>query len=165
MTNTGQFLKVKHEGHSRLTIGDRPYSLVNVHAHTPAEHTVDGERFALELHLVHKNESGELAVVGVLFRRGEPNPALEALLDAAPQPGDPASPQDASVYLPARTSHYRYTGSLTTPPCTEGVQWLVMTEVGEASEEQLQRITTLTGDTANNRPTQPLHGRTITLVE
>ena len=168
VTNTGVFLKVKHEGDSRLTLAERHYLLVNVHAHTPAEHTVNGERFPLELHLVHKNESGELAVVGVLFRLGEPNPALQALLDAAPPPGDladPASPLDPSAYLPARTSHYRYTGSLTTPPCTEGVQWLVMTEVAEASEEQLQRITALTGDTANNRPTQPLGDRTITLVE
>ena len=162
---TGTFLKVKHEGDSRLTLGESGYQLVNVHAHTPAEHTLNGERFPLELHLVHTRDSGEIAVVGILYRQGDTNPALQTLLDAAPPPGDPASPLDPSAYLPAHASHYRYSGSLTTPPCTEGVQWLVLTEVAEVSDEQLRRIAALTGDTPNNRPAQPLGDRTITLVE
>ena len=162
---TGTFLKVKHEGDSRLTLGDSGYQLVNVHAHTPAEHTVNGERFPLELHLVHTRDSGEIAVVAVLYRQGDTNAALQTLLDAAPPPGDPASPLDPSAHLPAHASHYRYSGSLTTPPCTEGVQWLVMIKVGEVSEEQLRRLSDLTGDTPNNRPIQPLGDRIITLVE
>ena len=164
----GAFLKVDHEGDSRLTIGDRHYTLVNVHAHTPAEHTVEGERFPLALHLVHRDASGDLAVVGVLFRLGERNPAIEALLDSAPQSGEsaePGTPLDPSGYLPPRTSYYGYPGSLTTPPCTEGVQWIVLTESAEVSEEQLGRIASLTGDTPNNRPIQPLNGRTVTLSE
>lgn len=111
--------------------------------------------------------SGELAVVGVLYRLGGANPALQTLIDAAPQPGgsaDAASPFDASAYPPARTGHYAYTGSLTTPPCTEGVRWFGMDGVGEVSEEQLQRIAVLTNNSANNRPIQPLHDRVITRV-
>ena len=97
--------------------------------------------------------------MAVLYRQGDTNAALQTLLDAAPPPGDPASPLDPSAYLPAHASHYRYSGSLTTPPCTEGVQWLVLTEVAEVSGEQLRHIADLTGDTPNNRPIQPLGDR------
>ena len=99
--------------------------LVEAHTHNPSEHTIDGERIALEMHLVHKRESGEIAVVGILYRLGEPDPAIQAIIDAAPKQGEtikPTSPMKASDFLPATHGYYAYTGSLTTPPYTEGVK-------------------------------------------
>ena len=140
LTNTGKFVKVTH-GNSRMRLQEREYTLIEVHSHNPSEHSIDGKSFALEMHLVHKGESGEIAVVGVLYRLGEENPAIQAMIDAAPQPSEtvePASPLEPSGYLPAQHGHYSYAGSLTTPPCTEGVEWLVMSEIEEVSQEQVR---------------------------
>ncbi len=167
VTNIGMTVMVMHEGRSHLTLGERVHTLVQVHSHTPAEHTVDGERFPLELHLVHSDDAGALAVVGVLFRAGSANPAIENLLAAAPASGEealPAAPLDPAALLPPQTSHYRYPGSLTTPPCSEGVQWIVMATAGEVAEEQVERLVALTGNIATNRPVQPLGERTISRV-
>ena len=106
------------------------------------------------MHLVHKRESGEIAVVGILYRLGEPNPAIQAIIDAAPKQGEtikPTSPMKATNYLPSSHSYYAYTGSLTTPPYAEGVQWHVMSEVSEVSEKQVTQLAALTGGGTNNR--------------
>lgn len=166
-TNTGLFVKVKyHEGRSRIRLGDREYSLVEVHAHTPSEHTIDGGGFPMEMHMVHRGPEGDLAVAGVLFRLGRANPAVQQFIDAVPdRAGDQSFPDttlDLSGLLPPVLSHYSYPGSLTTPPCTEGVRWLVMSEIQEAAREQIDRISALTGSRANNRPVQPLGARTVT---
>lgn len=165
--NTGMFVKVNyHEGQSRLRLGDREYTLVEIHAHTPGEHTIDGRSLPMEMHLVHQNPSGELAVAAALFETGRANPAVQQFIDAAPlREGDESYPDpapDLSGLLPSRTSHYSYPGSLTTPPCTEGVRWLVLADVQEAAREQIDQISALTGSRANNRPVQPLEGRTVT---
>ena len=168
LTNTGKFVKVKHDGSSRMLLGEREYTLVEAHLHNPSEHTIDGASFALEMHLVHERESGEIAVVGVLYRLGEADPIIQAIIDAAPQPGEtaePALPLEPNDYLPAKRGHYSYTGSLTTPPCTEGVEWLVMSQIREASQEQVRQIASLTGGGTNNRPVQPLGSRRITVSE
>ena len=168
LTNTGKFVKVKHDGNSRIRLGERKYTLIEAHLHNSSEHTINGESFLLEMHLVHERESGEIAVVGVLYRLGEADPAIQAIIDAAPQPGEtaePASPLDPNDYLPAKRGHYSYSGSLTTPPCTEGVEWLVMSEIKEITQEQAMRIAALTGGGTNNRPVQPLGGRRITVSE
>ena len=165
--NTGLFVKVKyHEGRSGLRLGGGECSLVEIHAHTPSEHTIDGGGFPMEMHLVHQGPAGELAVAGVLFRLGRANPAVQQFINAVPaRAGDeirPDQPLDLSGLLPSARSHYSYLGSLTTPPCTEGVRWLVMSEIQEAAREQIDRISALTGSQANNRPVQPLGTRTVT---
>lgn len=165
--NTGLFVKVQYdEGRSGLRLGDGEYSLVEIHAHTPSEHTLDGDGFPMEMHLVHRGPTGKLAVAGVLFRLGRANPAVQQFIDAVPaRAGDqnyPDTTLDLSGLLPSTLSHYSYPGSLTTPPCTEGVRWLVMSEIQEASREQIDQISTLTGSRANNRPVQPLGARTVT---
>ena len=152
LTNTGEFVKVLYEDAGGIMLDGQTYLLAEAHTHNPGEHAIDGESFALEMHLVHKRESGQIAVVGILFRLGEPNPAIQAIIDAAPRQGDsvqPTSPIKASDYLPASQGYYAYTGSLTTPPYAEGVRW------------QVTQLAALTGRGTNNRPIQPLNDREI----
>ena len=86
LTNTGEFLKVIYENGGGIRLGDEAYQIVEAHMHNPSEHTVEGRRYALETHLVHRRES-EIAVVRVLYRLGAPNPAIQAIIDAAPGAG------------------------------------------------------------------------------
>ena len=163
LTNTGEFVKVLYEDGGGIRLGDEFYEVVEAHMHNPSEHTVEGQRFALETHLVHRRES-EIAVVGALYRLGEPNAAIEAIIEAAPGQGEadvPASGLTASEFLPASGGYYAYTGSLTTPPYTEGVRWHVLSEALEVSVEQVERLAALTGGGENSRDVQGLHGRRI----
>ena len=168
MTNDGKFVKVKFSGDSRMSLDGLEYTLSEAHWHNPSEHTVEGERFALEMHLVHKRGDSKIAVVGVLYRLGQANAVIQTLIDMGPQPGlnmEPPSPLGASRYLPEKNSHYRYSGSLTTPPYTEGVEWMVMSEIQEISSEQVQQLAALTGGGTNSRPLQPLGSRGTMVYE
>lgn len=163
LENTGEFVKVHYEDGGGIWLGDDSYRLVEIHTHNPSEHTVDGRRFALEAHLVHRR-GDEIAVVGVLYRLGSANAAIEAVIEAAPGLGEGdvrASGLPASEFLPASGGYYAYTGSLTTPPYTEGVAWHVMSEVLEVSGEQVERLAALTGGWTNSREVQGLNGRGI----
>ena len=164
--NTGEFVKVIYEDAGGILVDGRNYRIIEMHAHNPSEHIVDGKRFALEAHLVHTRASGEIAVVGVLFRLGEANPAIQAIIDNAPAQGEadakPPAPLTPDDYLPTDGGYYAYTGSLTTPPYTEGVQWLVQSEPMEISDEQVRQLAALTGGGTNSRPVQPLNDRRIT---
>lgn len=167
VANTGSFLRVEYGGESRLQVDDDEYRLDHLHLHYPSEHRIDGESFALETHLVHVRASGEVAVVGVLYRTGAANPAIQAIIDAAPRPneaGDASPALGAAAFLPQTLGHYAYMGSLTTPPCSESVRWLVMSETGEVSRAQAETLASMTGGGANNRPLQPLGNRSITVV-
>ena len=164
--HTGKFVKLKYEAEeSHIYLGNRSYDLIEIHPHTPSEHTLDGESFPMEMHLVHRGVQRELAVVGILFRLGEANPAIRHFIDSVPiHPGEdyfPSEHFDAMELLPSVNSYYGYKGSLTTPPCSEGVKWLVMSEIQEVSQEQVDRISELTGNIENNRPVQPLGDRTV----
>ena len=169
ITNTGEFVKVIYQDAGGILVDGSEYRLAEAHMHNPAEHTVDGKRFALETHLVHLTEQGGIAVVGILYRLGEANPAIQAIIDSAPAQAEadtkPTSPLAADEYLPSCSGYYAYTGSLTTPPYTEGVQWLVQSEVLEVSEAQVNQLAALTGGGANNRLVQPLNNRQITAYE
>ena len=146
-----------------LAADDTRYELLGVHYHSPAEHEVAGERFAAELHLVHQAADGSLAVVGLLFRLGVPSPLVQCILDAAPNAGESAildAGPSAAMYGPADLDYYGYDGSLTTPPCSEGVRWIVMQSVDTVSQQQVDALQALTGG-PNNRPVQPIGSRTI----
>lgn len=146
-----------------LDVDGSQYELLGVHYHSPGEHEVEGERFAAELHLVHQDGDGNLAVVGLLYRLGDSSPLVETLLDLAPETGDSvdlANGPTAAQYVPAGGAHYGYAGSLTTPPCSEGVRWIVMQSVGTVSQEQVVRLQAITAG-PNNRPVQPIGNRTI----
>lgn len=138
------------------------YELQQFHFHASSEHTVDGARADAELHLVHRASNGELAVLGVLLVEGEANAALGSVLEssgavhAAPVEIDPAA------LLPASGASARYDGSLTTPPCSEGVSWNVFLTPATLSKAQLDALAD--AYPANHRPVQTLHGRTVTAV-
>ena len=165
--DNGHTIQFTYDEGSTLSEGGTDFELVQFHFHAPSEHWVNGRSYAMELHLVHKSEDGQLAVMGVLVEEGEHNPAFEVLWENLPtRPGETRHAEGVAVdvdeLLPSNRSHYRYTGSLTTPPCSEGVRWFVMENTIELSQAQIEAFTTILDD--NNRPTQPLHGRRVALV-
>ncbi|WP_306016883.1 carbonic anhydrase [Oceanicaulis sp. MMSF_3324] len=165
VTDNGHTIKVGLEDAGSLHLGDRSYELVQFHFHAASEHTVDGHQYPLEVHFVHASEDGHLAVVGVFFEEGEAHPALDALWAAIPHEGDHHEVDDVNpaAFLPDDHSAWRYAGSLTTPPCSEGVAWTVMQTPVTASAEQLSAFTALYAH--NYRPVQPLHERRLTAGE
>jgi len=146
-------------GHSIIS-GDR-FELVQFHFHHPSEHLLAGKPFDMELHFVHKSAAGKLAVLGVFIRQGAENPALVPIWAAFPaKAGDAVevgTTIDPAALLPKSLAYFRYSGSLTTPPCSEGVRWTVFEQPIEASREQIQRFAALFKLDA--RPAQPLNNR------
>ena len=140
------------------------YRLVQMHFHTPSEHTVGGQPAAVEFHLVHADSTGRLLVLAVMAREGVPaSEALEPFVTAAAKQEKGQSvggiALDLQKAIPARSDYWSYDGSLTTPPCTEGVQWLVLKTVITLSHDQ---VATLQAAHAENaRPTQQRNGRTV----
>jgi len=161
--NNGHTIQANVAAGNRLQLADGGFELLQLHFHTPSEEKIDGKSYPLVAHLVHKNNQGELAVVAVLFRVGRDNPALKPLFAAMPAKAGATSKlaQDFNPadLLPNERDYYAYTGSLTTPPCSEGVRWRVLKQPVELSERQLaafQRLYPM-----NARPVQPLHGREV----
>jgi carbonic anhydrase len=166
VVNNGHTIQVDIEDGASLLIGDARFQLVQFHFHAPSEHTVAGRELPMELHLVHRSEAGVFAVVGVLIAEGRHNPAFEPIWKRLPiEEGAHRSLEDLTVDLdqliPKRRLAFRYLGSLTTPPCSEGVRWFVLAQPIELSAEQIAKFAALYDD--NNRPTQPLRGRSLVL--
>ena len=161
--NNGHTLQVNVDPGSLMQVGDQTFELKQFHFHSPSEHHIDGEVFPLEAHFVHANEHGELAVIGVLYRAGEFNDDLAKIFQIAPQTVNETVELDFDLsdidLFDDHESYYRYNGSLTTPPCSEGVRWFVLKEVGEIAEEQAAKFVSLIGEDA--RGTQPLNARII----
>jgi carbonic anhydrase len=164
IVDNGHTIQVDYPPGSFITIGGERYELVQFHFHHPSEEKIDGQGFDMVAHLVHKNAAGRLAVVAVLFTPGTGNPLLDTLWSNAPRqqnhefaPG--AVRINAADLLPADRSYYAFTGSLTTPPCTEGVRWFVLRHPGSLSPQQLGVFATRYPMDA--RPVQPLNGRDI----
>lgn len=161
--NNGHTIQVNVARGNSLTIGDKQYELLQYHFHTSSENTIEGESFALEMHLVHRDSQGNLAVVGVMFEEGEANDEIANIWSVMPQEQGSAmlnEVQDPTSLLPADQSFNHFMGSLTTPPCTEGVNWYVLNGVLSISSEQKEAFLSLFGEN-NNRPVQPLNGREI----
>jgi carbonic anhydrase len=150
---------------SMLTIGADAYNLVQFHFHSPAEHTLDRRAYPVELHFVHRNSAGQLAVVGVFIEEGAENPALAALLAAKPQAEGDANAShvtlDPAALLPGDRTYFAYAGSLTTPPCSQGVRWNVLRTPIQASPEQVAALREALG--ASSRHVQALNQRTVLL--
>ena len=162
--NNGHTVQVNFPAGSTLTSGISRYKLVQVHFHTPSEETIYGVHYPMVAHFVHTDHAGNLAVLGVLFEEGAPNRELDKLIKAAPEheaaPSTHANTSfDPARLLPQDLSVYRFEGSLTTPPCSEGVRWHVATHPVSASASQIAALHAILGD--NARPTQPRHGRLV----
>jgi carbonic anhydrase len=163
--NNGHTVQVAYDPGSSITLDGTTYNLVQFHFHAASEHTLVGAHDPLEIHLVHRSAEGGLAVVGVLLKAGAENAAYAPVLQNLPtQVSDQPAPVagatvDANLLLPAQRSYWRYDGSLTTPPCSEGVKWLVMNTPIELSEAQIAAFTSLYNH--NARPVQPLNSRTF----
>ncbi len=164
IVNNGHTVQVNYAKGSSVAIDGKKYELLQFHFHTPSEHMVEGKPFAIEMHLVHKNAEGELAVVAVFMRAGKDNIALEEVWNHLPRQAGGAKTiagvaVNARDLVPANAAYYRYMGSLTTPPCSEGVNWYVLKTPIQVGKEQIRAIAGILG--ANNRPTQGLANRLL----
>ena len=141
--------------------GRQRYQALQFHFHSPSEHHVKGESFPMEVHIVHANEAGDLAVIGIMFEIGDRNPLLDQLDSFRPPDLPPnTEPIDYNAIISSRTEYFNYSGSLTTPPCSEGVIWIVLKEPITASEDQIGRFFDTFGF-STNRPIQPHNARTV----
>jgi carbonic anhydrase len=168
LIDNGHTIQISYDEGSTLVEGDRSFELVQYHFHGPSEHTLEGRAYPMEMHLVHQSSQGELAVLGVLIAEGRHNRAFDPIWENLPhEPGETRHLEEVDVdideLLPHAASYYRYDGSLTTPPCSEGVRWFVMKDPIELSREQVEAFTSIIHD--NSRPTQPLNGRRVAIVE
>jgi carbonic anhydrase len=161
--DNGHAIQVTPAPGSTIDVLGRRYALQQFHLHRPSETRIDGRSFEMELHLVHQDEAGRLAVVAVLLEQGTPNSALQMALNHLPlEKGEEQAarvPIDLKALLPQDRRYYSYMGSLTTPPCSEGVLWLVLKQPMPMSAEQLALFARLYA--ANARPVQPGAGRMV----
>jgi len=163
IVNNGHTIQLNFGDGSRLKLDDTTYKLVQVHFHRPSEHLIGGRNFPMEAHFVHRAETGNLAVIGVLMAAGRPNRAFSRIVAAMPQAEGPPvkleSNIDPHALLPDRHGYYRYAGSLTTPPCSEIVQWLLMATPIDVAEADIASFAKLYP--MNARPVQKLDRRYV----
>jgi len=163
VVNNGHTLQVNVGPGNSLAIDGQIFELIQFHFHSPSEHRIQGKPFAAEAHFVHQNDRGDLAVVAVLFREGSQSPGIATIGASAFAKAGTSKPLDTPIadleIVPEGRAHYRYSGSLTTPPCTEGVLWLILKPTGSLSKEQVERFVKLIGEDA--RGPQPLNGRRV----
>lgn len=163
VTNNGHSIQIDCPSGSSISIGGKQFDLVQYHFHTPSEHTADGKFYDMELHLVHQSDRGQLAVVGVFLKKGNTHLSLGDIWEHMPEQAGCSAASDLMIdptdFLPTDRRHVQYDGSLTTPPCTEGVAWIMLLEPISVSEEQIKQFEQVIG--ASNRPVQPLNDRVL----
>jgi carbonic anhydrase len=167
LIDNGHTIQITNDVEVHVEIDGRQYDLVQYHFHAPSEHTTDGRYSPIEAHLVHKSADGRLAVIGVLIEEGEHDPIWDPLISFLPSgPGRTRHIEDLELdpdeLKPLDASFFRYEGSLTTPPCSEGVQWIVMAEHPQMSRRQLEALASYLHD--NHRPVQPLGDRRLEFI-
>lgn len=168
LIDNGHTIQLHVEEGSTLTLNGNVYHLRQFHFHTPSEHMLDGRNLPMEIHFVHQDSAGGLAVVGVLVEEGAANANIQKLVENLPAAkGDTVTIADhhidLNLHLPSRERAFHYVGSLTTPPCSENVQWLVLHDHAKASKEQIAAFSSRIGP--NNRPVQALHARSVDHVQ
>lgn len=165
IVDNGHTIQITVDEGSTLTVEGKSYSLKQFHLHTPSEHTLNGKNQPMEMHMVHQSEDGSLAVLGVLFTEGKvPNADFAKIIAHLPNAkGETKHVADEnlelSVHMPKDNFAYHYTGSLTTPPCSENVQWLVLRDQISLTKDQIEAFSSRIGP--NNRPTHPLNDRVV----
>ena len=163
VVNNGHTIQVNLTQGGEVKVASGGYKLLQFHFHSPSEEKVNGRPYPLVAHLVHKSDAGKLAVIAVLFKKGKKNPSLEKVFAAMPGKADGkaelAGGVNATDLLPAKRAYWAFEGSLTTPPCSEDVQWQVLKDPVELSKDQLAAFKKLYP--MNARPVQPLNGRSL----
>ena len=166
LTNNGHTIQAAENADTRdsITLDNQTWTLQQFHFHAPAENAIHGKKSAMEMHLVHKNTDGALVVVAVMFDKGAANPELDKLWGVMPGQAEQSAKLDTHLdlnkLLPKDKTYWRFSGSLTTPPCSEGVIWIVLKHPMTISDTQLEKFThTMHHD--NNRPVQSLNGRVV----
>ena len=160
--NNGHTIQVNVPSGSKLRIDSKPFELVQFHFHRPSEELIDGKPAAMVVHFVHKNDAGRLAVLGVLLKEGNENPGIKTLWANAPLKEGPMVEPEGVLFnpanlLPREYEFYSYEGSLTTPPCTEGVRFFILKAHVNIAKEQVEQFPFK----RNARPVQPQNGRAI----
>ncbi|WP_308365593.1 MULTISPECIES: carbonic anhydrase family protein [unclassified Microbulbifer] len=162
--NNGHSVQVNYAPGSKISVDGHEFTLKQYHFHSPSENHINGKSFPMEAHLVHADGKGNLAVIAVMFEEGEANKALAKAWAKMPEKAGDSHGLPSSVaaedILPSSRDYYRYNGSLTTPPCSEGVEWLVMKEPVSASKAQIEKFVHVMHH-PNNRPIQMVGARPV----
>lgn len=162
--NNGHTIQVNYTLGCTITANGHEFELKQFHFHSPSENTIEGSSYPMEAHFVHADKGGNLAVIAVMFEVGGKNKELEKAWSHMPKNSSEKYelPQsvDAKNLLPNDPEYYRFNGSLTTPPCSEGVWWFVMKSFNTASKEQINKFAHVMHH-PNNRPVQPINARVI----
>jgi len=163
VTDNGKTVQVMVGGGNFITVNNRMYELIQFHFHRPSEERINGKGYEMVLHLVHKDGEGRIAMLALLLERGKPQPVIQTVWNNLPleklETLAPSTVLDPMELLPARRDYFTFMGSMTTPPCQEGVLWLVMKEPVQASPAQMALFSRLYP--LNARPIQPSSGRII----
>ena len=160
--NNGHTVQFNTSGNNAIMIGDKEYKLLQFHFHTNSEHAINGNYFPIEVHFVHKYSDTDYAVLGLMFQEGEANELFTKYLSNFPETqGTFVSDEmiELEKLLPANLSYYHYSGSLTTPPCSEVVSWYVVNSPLDASIEQIEIFSKILNN--NFRPIMPLNKRNV----
>lgn len=167
ITDNGHTSELRSVSAQGITVGGKQYAFKQVHFHAPSEHLLHGVRYDAEFHFVHQADDGGLAVVGVLATAGASNAAWAPFTDGVPAAAGgqkvAAGVVDFPALFPASLDHLAYDGSLTTPPCSENVRWLLLETPVELRAEQIAALRAAHG--SNSRPVQPLNGRDVVAVD
>ena len=163
--NNGHTVQVNYEPGSNIVVDEREFELKQYHFHAPSEHTIKGKSYPLEVHFVHADKKGNLAVIGVMFEEGRANESLAQAWKYLPKKEGESHDLEPAIsvetLLPGlNREYYRYSGSLTTPPCSEGVRWFVLKQPVTASSAQIEKFSHALHE-PNNRPVQDVNARVV----
>ncbi|KAM5584346.1 alpha carbonic anhydrase 7-like [Rosa sericea] len=174
LKNRGHDMMLKWQADAGyIPINGTQYTVRQCHWHSPSEHTINGKQFDLEVHLVHDSSNASIAVIGILYKIGKPDPFLTRMMDYLEDLSDSSKEEkvigmvDPKQIKAVSTKYYRYIGSLTTPPCTQDVLWTLVGEVRTVSKEQVNLLRKAVHDESetNARPVQPINRRSVKLYK
>jgi carbonic anhydrase len=162
--DNGHTIMINYAPGSSIRVGDKQYALKQFHFHRPSEEKINGKTYEMVVHLVHADQDGNLAVVAILLESGKDNPLIQELWNDLPKEKEKEERLDtitinAANLLPADSGYYTFSGSLTTPPCSENVIWFVLKRPVSVSAAEIEQFSRLYRNDA--RPTQPLYDRNV----
>ncbi len=168
IVNNGHSIQINIKDGSFLTINGFKYSLKQFHVHTPSENMIDDKSYPMEAHFVHISKEGKIAVIAVIFDIAEnKNVIIDKILSSSPQLGNKEdfnlTKEEILALIPNTKRYYHFKGSLTTPPCTEGVEWFVLEAKKHITKEQKKHLMTILRH-KNNRPVQKINKRVVEYI-